>query len=300
MEEMHGLAHGSRLPINVIHAIHAVPSISEWGGKKEIKKVVERMMDGTLGTSCSNFAFKGKSSADGKMYAVRVLDWGIYKLSKLHEYPLIHVSVPDKGIASANIGWVGFLGAISGINAEGITLGEKGYGDPAGESLRGKPMPFMLRDVLSQARNLRDVERIIGTSQGDCSYVFLMSDGKTGEAELFIKDRTRFKIFKPGQPVQDGKKSLPAIPEIVWDGHYEEVLASELQTRSGHLEPSVIMNEMVPKIAMPGNFQNVIYEPGRLQFWVNNAKSPKERAAEQPFTFFNFGAELQGWRDSLK
>lgn len=300
MEEMHGLAHGSRLPINMIHAIHAVPSISEWGGKKQIKKVVERMMDGTLGTSCSNFAFKGKSSADGRMYAVRVLDWGIYKLSKLHEYPLIHVSVPDTGIPFVNIGWVGFLGAISGMNAEGITLGEKGYGDPEGETLRGKPMPFMLRDVLSQAHNLRDVERIIGTSKGDCSYVFLMSDGKTGEAELFIKDKDRFKIFKPGEPIKDGKKSLPGIPEIVWDGHYEEVLASELQSRSGHLEPSVIMNEMVPKIAMPGNFQNVIYDPKHLVFWVNNAKSPKERAAEQPFSAFNFGAALAEMGVSVK
>jgi isopenicillin-N N-acyltransferase-like protein len=299
MEEMHGLAHGARLPINLVHAVHAIPSISEWGGKKHLKDVVEKMMDGSLGTSCSNFAFKGKSSADGRMYAVRVLDWGIYKLSKLHKYPLIQVGVPDKGLAFANIGWVGFIGAVSGMNAAGITLGEKGYGDPEGETLRGEPMPFMLRDVLSQAHNLRDVERIIRTSKGDCSYVFLMSDGKTGEAELFIKDAHRFKVFKPGEPVRDGKKNLPAIPEIVWDGHYEEALASELTTRSGHLEPSVIMSEMVPKIAMPGNFQNVIYEPGRLQFWVNNAKSPKERAAEQPFTFFNFGAELAAFEGKV-
>ena len=49
VDEMHGLAHGARLPINLVHAIHILPSITEWGGKKKIKEVVKAMMDGELG-----------------------------------------------------------------------------------------------------------------------------------------------------------------------------------------------------------------------------------------------------------
>ena len=44
---------------------------------------------------------------------------------------------PDSGYAYANIGWVGFLGAVSGINEQGITLGEMGYRNPPNETLYG-------------------------------------------------------------------------------------------------------------------------------------------------------------------
>ena len=104
VEEMHGLAHGSRLPIEMIHHIHALPSISEWGGRKRMKKVIKKMMAGALGTSCSNFSLSPQSTSDGQFYSVRILDWGLHRISKLHEYPLIAVSIPDKGVPSANIG----------------------------------------------------------------------------------------------------------------------------------------------------------------------------------------------------
>ena len=152
IDEMHGLAHGARIPLKVVHAIHALPEITEWGGKKKLKKVIKDMMAGVYGSSCSNFSAAGSATPDKTMYTVRVLDWGLHKISKLHEYPLITVTIPEKGIPSANIGWVGFLGAVSGMNAQGITLGEMGYGDPEGETMRGTPMPFVLRDVLTYAK----------------------------------------------------------------------------------------------------------------------------------------------------
>ncbi|MCB0334240.1 MAG: hypothetical protein KDD55_12115, partial [Bdellovibrionales bacterium] len=192
IEEMHGLAHGARLPLKVVHYIHVLPSISEWGRKKDLKKVIKRMMDGELATSCSNFGVLPSGCEDGNMYTVRILDWGLHKISKLHEYPLLTISKPEKGNVAVNIGWVGFLGAISGMNEQGITLGEMGYGDPPNETLHGKPMPFLLREVLQDANNLADVRRIISTSPGTNSFGYLMSDGKSREAELYIRDRDRF------------------------------------------------------------------------------------------------------------
>ncbi len=70
------------------------------------------------------------------------------------------------------------------MNAEGITLGEMGYGSPPGESLAGFPMPFLLREVLRSASNLKDVKSILSQAQGTNSFIFLMSDGNTGESEM--------------------------------------------------------------------------------------------------------------------
>jgi len=303
IDEMQGLAHGSRLPLRVVHAIHALPEITEWGGKKKYKKLIKEMMDGVLlGTSCSNFAANKTATADGKMYTVRVLDWGLHKLSKLHEYPLITVTVPDKGkgVPSANIGWVGFLGAVSGMNAEGITLGEMGYGDPEGETMRGRPMPFVLRDVLTYAKSLKDVRKIIKEAPPTNSFVFLMSDGKTGDAELYVRDRYRFDVFKAGKDLEDKGKRFPAISGIVYGGHYQDKMTSKLGETRGTMTPDTIMKDVIPYIAMPSNFQNVLYSPNDLSFWFTNAAGPKARAAEQPYTFYDFKAGLMSFEAGAK
>lgn len=293
VDEMHGLAHGSKLPLSVIHGIHALPEMSEWGGKKRLKKVVKDMMDGVLGTSCSNFCVKGAATADGKMYTVRILDWGLHRISRLHDFPLILVSKPDHGTPSAVIGWVGFLGAISGINAQGITLGEMGYGDPENETLRGKPMPFLLRDVLTHTTSLPQVQQVIKDSPGTNSFVYLMSDGKNGESELYVRDRDRFVVFKPGVDIADNDKKFPGIEEILYGGHYQDRMTKLLTENRGKLTPQMIMNTIIPEMAMPSNFQNVLYEPASLKFWVSNAKDKANRAAEQGYTFFDFGAALK-------
>lgn len=296
IDEMHGLAHGSKLPLSVIHGIHALPEMSEWGGKKRLKKVVKDMMDGVLGTSCSNFCVGGAATADGKMYTVRILDWGLHRISRLHDYPLILVSNPDVGVPSAVIGWVGFLGAISGINAQSITLGEMGYGDPENETMRGKPMPFLLRDVLTHTTNLPEVRSVIRDSVGTNSFVFLMSDGKTGASEMYVRDRDRFVVFEPGADVADKEKTFPGIKDVLYGGHYEEKMTALLRDNRGRITPELIMKQLIPEMAMPSNFQNVLYEPKSLKFWVTNAKDKSTRAAEQPYTFFDFGEALRSLR----
>ena len=300
VQEMHGLAHGARLPLKVVHGIHALPEISEWGGKKQLQKVIKDMMNGAYGTSCSNFAASGPATRDGAMYTVRILDWGLHKISKLHEYPLVTINVPDKGIPSANIGWVGFLGAVSGMNAEQITLGEMGYGDPDGETMSGEPMPFMLRDVMTYAKNLKDVQRIIKSAPPTNAFVFLMSDGKNNTAELYIRDRYRFEVHEPGRDLTDDSRNFPGIKNIVYGGHYDEKMNKSLLTMKGIMTPQNIMDQVIPYIAMPSNFQNVVYDPSRLQLWFNNAKSSKEWAARQPYTYFNFGKGLAEFEQKLK
>ncbi len=297
-EEMHGLAHGSKLPLHVIQAIHALPEMSEWGGKKRIKELAKSMMAGAdLGTSCSNFNVAGASTADGGFYTVRVLDWGLHRISKLHEYPLLTINEGDDlRAASLNIGWVGFLGAVSGMSEQGITLGEMGYGDPEGETLRGKPMIFLLRDILSYARNVDDAERIIGESTGTCSYVYLISDGKSRQARMFVRDATRLLSFNPGQEIQDKEELIPALPGTLYGGHYTDRMTQQLSTRRGQLEPESIMQSVIPEIAMPSNFQNVLYDPVALRIWVSNAASASQRAAEQPYTAFDLAGELREFR----
>lgn len=296
IDEMHGLAHGSKLPLHIVHGIHVLADIGEWGGKKRIGGVVKQMMNGELGTMCSNIGASGSATADGGLLTVRVLDWGLHRISKLHQYPLITVNVSDGEIPNANIGWVGYLGTVSGMNAEGITLGEMGYRSPPNETLYGIPMPFMLRQVLSHSSSLADVRKIIKEAIGTNSYVFLMTDGKTKESEMYVKDRDRFLVFEPGTAVHDTKEDLPAIANISYGGRYNAKMTEVLTANHGKLTPDLLMNDIIPQIVMPSNFQNVVYEPTSLSFWVANAKDKRSRAAESPYTKYDLGAGLRDYK----
>ena len=300
MQEMHGLAHGSRLPLKVIHHVHVLPSLSEWGGKKRIKEIAKEMIKGDLGTSCSNIGLQAGSTADSKMYAVRILDWGLHRISKLHEYPLLIVDAPEQGHASANISWAGFIGAVSGVNEQGITLGEMGHGDPDNETLRGKPMIFLLREILQRASNLEDVRRIIYESPATNSFGYLMTDGKTGEAELYIRDAERFLVFSPGESLGELGKEIEGIDDVCYGGHDNPKLNQLLSLHRGEITPELLKEQLIPEFAMRSNFQNVIYDPEDLAFWVSYAPSAGTRAAEAPYTFFNFRKELELYREELE
>jgi len=292
IDEMHGLAHGAKIPLKLVHYIHVLPEMSEWDGKKRLKNIVKQMMSGELGTSCSNLGATPATTKDGEMLTVRVLDWGLHKISKLHEFPLLAVNIPDRGYAHVNVGWVGFLGAVSGMNEHGITLGEMGYGGPPNETLRGETMPFLLRRVLTYSQNLSNVRSIISSAVGTNSYVYVMSDGKTQEAEMYVRDRDRFLVYGPGQDISDGDEQIKGLPLLVYGGHNNVLMGELLEKEAGSITPEFLMNTFIPQIAMRSNFHNVIYKPSRLHLWVSNAAGKKLRAAEQPYTFFDFRGAL--------
>ncbi len=299
VEEMHGLAHGAKVPLRMIHYIHILPEMTEWGGKKRLRQIIHDMMRGAIVPSCSNIACNQSATPDQGHLAVRILDWGLHKVSKLHKYPLITVTIPETGYASANIGWMGFIGAVSGMNQQGITLGEMGNGDTPNETLRGRPMPFLLRDVMTQANSLKDVRQIISSSPGTCSYGFLMTDGKNGESELYVRDPDRFLVFQPGESLHDYRKNLPGIKDIVYAGHFDDKMHELLSKNKGNITPELLMQDVIPQIAMKSNFQNIVYQPKTLQFWVSNAASRDQPAWTQPYTYFDFGSALESYQKSF-
>ena len=149
---------------------------------------------------------------------------------------------------------------------------------------------------MTQAHNLSEVQSIIKNNPGDCSYVYLMSDGKARQSELYIRDKERFIVFKPEQGIVDRNNNFPGLKDTLYGGHYADVMAKVLAEKRGSITPELLMNEIIPQFAMPSNFQNVVYDPVHLKFWVANAKSSSERAAEQPYTEFNFAEELARFR----
>ena len=54
----------------------------------------------------------------------------------------------------------------------------------------------------------------------------------------------------------------------------------------------LLMKEIIPSISMPSNFQNVIYDPVNLKFWVANAFDKSSRAADGQYLEFDLKAAI--------
>jgi isopenicillin-N N-acyltransferase like protein len=292
-EEMRGLAHGADIPLRVIHWLHAIPEVSEYGPKKQFAR-------GFTGTSCSNIAAFGNATVDGELYQLRVLDW-IRQLGA-QEYPVILVHQPDYGNASVTFSYAGFIGCVSGMNERFMAFGEMGYGNPPGESLEGIPFVFLYRKLMREADNLDDVIRIISEARRTCSYVYVISDAKARDhdrkALLFVSDRDRVEFYPANTRLTDERNSVsfPAVEDVVYGGHKADVLYEEIMSHHGNISPETLM-EIAKPVALKGNVQNVIFKPATLEAWVTNAASTgsdvEGMAAHQKWYYFDFGAALR-------
>ncbi|MCD6526928.1 MAG: hypothetical protein J7K75_08070 [Desulfuromonas sp.] len=292
-EEMRGLAHGADVPLRLVHWIHIIPEVAEHGAKKKFRR-------GFSPSSCSNVVAFGQATGDGEMYQLRVLDW-IRELG-VQQWPLILVHQPDVGYASVSYTYAGFIGCVTGMNAQRLAFGEMGYGDPANENLEGIPFIFLFRKLMREANSLDDVERIIRAARRTNSYVYMVSDVKAEpeapNALLFITDRDRVLTFGENTLLIDERqkkrekkveKYLP-IGDVVYAGAKGPILYESLQHHYGDLSLAHLQQITKP-VSLKSNMQNVIFKPTTLESWVSNAtmtKGEEGKASQQRWFYFNF------------
>ncbi len=190
-EELAGLAAGSGVPLADLQLIHAIPSRYH----------------------CTGAAAMPAVTRDGKVYHTRSLDYAldIGTTVRPQTNSLLLVSVPKGGIAHVSVGWAGFLGVVTGMNARGVSVGEMGSRSSA-ETYDGIPMIFLCREVLRRAGDLAAARDIWRRGPRTCGYNFICCDpGDVGAVEL-NRDLVRF--FGPGDE-QENRSPHYAIPGVV-------------------------------------------------------------------------------------
>lgn len=270
LEEMAGLAAGSGISLHVIHRMHAIPDLGE--------------------TSCSGMVAFGDATRDRHVWQLRILDYGAN--FSLHQRPLITVYHPLDSQPYINIGWIGFVGVISGMNRSGVALSEMGFGKPPGETLRGIPMPFLLKNVLRYATNAGEGAGIIRAAPRTNSYIYFIGD-RHGHALGLITSAQRCDIH-PANSTNEltvGKHLLPQYKDIVYAGHSNQKQASLTGQLAGQFDLTTIQ-DLARQIAMKSNLHTVIYDLTADKFWVAN-RHDTTRAADRPYIEFDAGA---AWR----
>lgn len=258
-EELAGLAAGSGIDLADVQTANFIPELFH----------------------CSGFAIMNSATQDGTLYHGRVLDyaidWG------LQDHAVIIVCEPDEGIPFVNVSYAGFIGCVTGMNARSVSIGEMGGGGLG--HWQGMPMALLVRHALVKSETLQQAIETFEQTPRTCQYFYVIADGKTNEAVGMEASWDVFSVIRPGE-------AHPLLPTPVKDcalmsaGDRYEELVRRVQSGHGKFTAETALRLMDRGVAMKSNLHNVLFEPETTRFWVANATSDRQPAADQPYHQF--------------
>ncbi len=264
-EELRGLADGSGVPLPDAIVANFIPEMFH----------------------CSGFALSGSATKDGTLYHGRVLDYGCDW--RLQDHAVLVVAEPDGKVPFVNVTYAGFLGSVTGMNAEKISVGEMG-----GRGLGhwdGVPMAFLVRMALEEAHTLDEAVAVFRDHPRTCEYFYVVADGKTGRGVGMEASWDTFRVVKMGE-------ANARLPHAVKDAvllsagdRYEE-LARRVKAGHGTFDAEAARHLMDRPVAMKSNLHSVLFETTTSRLWVANASRTGEPATTQPYHAFRFSELL--------
>ncbi len=291
--QIQGVADGAEISLKQMLRIHALPELYP--------------------SLCSNGAYWGDATEGGRLVAIRNLDWN--RKMGVQSMAAVKVFQNKSGPDTVNIGYGGFTGILSGMNSEGISVGQIGA-ESADETMKGVPMPFLLKRILEESSSLEDAAAVFKRSDLTRGYNYVIADAKTKKAMTVEATRNHLAFFQDddveekkipyafslkdavfradtalnpevrnvqkaskGNPKKDGlEPPAGSAYEIRYLKHGHLV-----QEYYGKITPETA--RLIAKEIAPGsNIQSVIY--AFPDFWVANAEDDK-RAVESTYHAFN-------------
>jgi dienelactone hydrolase len=235
---------------------------------------------------CSGFAVLGSATVDGTLYHGRVLDY--MTQIGLQDAAATFVVAPRDTIAFMNVGYAGFTGSVSGMNEQGISLGEMG-GRGEGH-WDGVPMATLMRRALEECGSLGEVMDLWRTSPRTCEYYYVFADGKARSAVGVAATPDKVEFVHPGEahPLLG-----PGIPDavVLSAGERLECLRGRVLERHGRIDEEAALHLMDRPVAMVSNLHNVLFVPEKLRVHVAHASHARP-AAEEPAVVFDLAALL--------
>jgi hypothetical protein len=185
----------------------------------------------------------------------------------------------DGKIPFANVGYAGFIGSVSGMNASAISLGEMG-GRGEGQ-WNGVPMATLMRRALEECSTLEEVMDLWKRSPRTCEYYYVFADGKTNRAVGVSALPESIEFILPGQTHPRLGEGIP--DAVVFSaGSRLEKLRERVTQKHGQIDVDVGKWLMSRPVAMKSNLHNVLFVPADGVLYVANANH-KHPAAERPY-----------------
>ncbi len=269
-EEMRGIADGAGMDVQDIVVANFIPELFH----------------------CSGFALSGSATKDGTLYHGRILDYGCDW--RLQEHAVLTIAEPRGKIPFVNVTYAGFVGSVTGMNAERVSIGEMG-GRGMGH-WDGVPMALLVRMVLEEADTLDQAIATFRDQPRTCEYYYVIADGKSGKAVGVEASWEAFGTVAMGQ-------THAKLPVAIKDGvvlsagdRYKE-LVRRVQEGLGTFDAESARHLMDRPVAMKSNLHSVLFETSTTRLWVANASRDARPASEQPYHAFQLSELLKNQPD---
>jgi len=260
LEEMKALAAGAGVSFNKVRRLNSLPELFH----------------------CSGFALFGGATKDGALYHGRVLDY-VVKMG-LQDHNVVIITEPDGAIPYASVSYAGMVGVITGMNREGVSLGEMG-GAGFGH-WRGMPMSLLMRRALEEAHTLADAQRIFRTSRRTCQYFYVIGDSKIPGAVGVAATQKDIFFVQPNQAVK--VLNVPIKDAVVLSlGDRYRTLTSRITRQWGNIDAAAARDLMRRPVARGDNLHCVLMAPKTQELWVAHASHTGQPASEQPYQYLN-------------
>ncbi|MFH0963854.1 MAG: C45 family peptidase [Planctomycetota bacterium] len=241
---------------------------------------------------CSGFALAGRATVDGKLYHGRILDY-MTRIG-LQRSAVVIVTRKDGAIPFANVSYAGFVGSVSGMNAQKIAIGEMGGGGQG--KWAGVPMGFLVRSALERCTTLEEAKALFAESPRTCEYYYVFSDGKDASAVGVRAVPEEIEFVETGE-------SHPLLPEAIEDcvvlsaGSRYRALVSRVRENYGRIDTEAALAIMKRPVAMESNLHSVLFVPQDLVFYVADAGA-RTPACDEPYARYDL-AEMLKEMDAL-
>jgi len=222
---------------------------------------------------CSGFAVSGSATADGTLYHGRVLDY-MTEIG-LQDAAAVFVIAPRGRIPFVTVGYAGFTGSVTGMNARRISLGEMG-GRGEGQ-WDGVPMATLMRRGLEECSTLDEVVDLWRRSPRTCEYYYVFADGNSRRSVGVAATPDRLELVGPGEPHERLGEGIPDAV-LLSAGERLACLRQRVRDAHGRIDEEAALRLMDRPVAMRSNLHNVLFVPERLVLHVAHASRHKPAA----------------------
>jgi isopenicillin-N N-acyltransferase-like protein len=123
---------------------------------------------------CTSFALDPEETADGHSLVARAFDFEAG--DSFDRDKAVFLVREDGAIPFASVAWPGFVGVVTGMNAEGVVVTV--HGGRARDSVAdGTPVAFSLREVLQRAHDTSEAVEILRAQRVMVSHIVFVADG---------------------------------------------------------------------------------------------------------------------------
>ncbi len=179
IEEMKGIAEGAGVEYDRILFTNTFLDVvsANWVGARP---------------SCSNFAAFPGMSKNGDVVHGRNLEWSPDQ--KISDMNTVFFITPKDGATLVMLSWPGMTGTLTGMNANGISMGEM-TSMSSDATLEATPIMIQLRMLLERSKTLEEAWSVLADVPRTTGYNVLVTDGKSNSgfvAEMNAKHIIRY------------------------------------------------------------------------------------------------------------